>query len=74
MACSPLAAFFPLAMQRTVEPSDGVGLEVYRCIAVGFGEGTQVTGIWNAKISWQNIFRVSVVSVLIVGFISDQIC
>lgn len=61
-------------MQRALEASDGVGLDVCRCVAVGFGGGTQVTGIWNAKNSWQNTFRVSVVSVLVVGFISDEIC
>lgn len=33
MACSPVAAYFPLGMQRAAEADAGVGLVIRRCVA-----------------------------------------
>lgn len=77
MACSPVAAYFPLGMQRAAEADAGVGLVIHRCVAWTVWErdsGDRHPECKKKKKRWQNIFRISVVSVLAVGFISDEIC
>lgn len=67
---------FPRDMQRAGEANAGFGLGRRRCIAWrvwGRDSGDRHLECKKRK-RWQDIFRVSMVSVLAIGFISDEIC